>query len=146
MKGKINTRTCVKNKRTGNQENKLPLIHTTKNLFKSRKNTYNKRLATKIVPDWELKVVVSRTDCFWQEGVKKADLDCMTKEEISDNALIQFHPICIIKRRCQRPFNPVDLTVMRDQRKHTTYALLNDSIDFATCHIVINQPSEDFVR
>jgi len=52
----------VKNKRTGNQENVLPLIHTTKNLFKSRKNTYNKRLATKIVPDWELKVVVSRTE------------------------------------------------------------------------------------
>jgi len=49
----------VKNKRTGNQENILPLIHTTKNLFKSRKNTYNKRLATKTVPDWELKVVVS---------------------------------------------------------------------------------------
>ena len=49
----------MKNKRTGNQENILPLIHTTKNLFKSRKNTNNKRLATKIVPDWELKVVVS---------------------------------------------------------------------------------------
>jgi len=29
--------------------------------------TYNKRLATKVVADWELKVVVSRTepiDCF----------------------------------------------------------------------------------
>jgi len=30
------------------------------NLFKSKKTAYNKRLATKIVADWELKVVVSR--------------------------------------------------------------------------------------
>jgi len=29
-----------------------------KNLFKSKKTTYNKRLATEIVADWELKVVV----------------------------------------------------------------------------------------
>jgi len=35
------------------------------NLFKSKKTTYNKRLATKIVADWELKVVVSRTEPIW---------------------------------------------------------------------------------
>jgi len=33
-----------------------------KNLFKSRKTTYNKRLATKTVADWELQVVVSRAE------------------------------------------------------------------------------------
>ena len=35
-----------------------------KNLFKSKKTTqaYNKRLAAKIVADWELKVVVFRTE------------------------------------------------------------------------------------
>ena len=34
-----------------------------KNIFKSKKTTRNKRLATKIVADWwELKVVVSRTE------------------------------------------------------------------------------------
>jgi len=33
------------------------------NLFKSeKKTTYNKRLATKTVADWELKVVVSRAE------------------------------------------------------------------------------------
>jgi len=32
-----------------------------KNIFTSKKTTYNKRFATKIVADWELKVVVSRT-------------------------------------------------------------------------------------
>jgi len=54
-----------KNKKTGNQENiLLLLLHrpTTKNVFKSKKTTYCKRLATKIVADWELKVVVSRTE------------------------------------------------------------------------------------
>ena len=35
---------------------------TTKNLFKSNMTTYNKRLETKIVADWELNVVVSRTE------------------------------------------------------------------------------------
>ena len=33
-----------------------------KNLFKSKKTTYNKRLATKTVADWELQVVVSRAE------------------------------------------------------------------------------------
>jgi len=33
-----------------------------KNLFKSKKTTYNKRLATKIVADWEQKVVVPGTE------------------------------------------------------------------------------------
>ena len=33
-----------------------------KNLFKSKMTTYNKRLETKIVADWELNVVVSRTE------------------------------------------------------------------------------------
>jgi len=43
----------------------LLLLHTTKNLFKSKNTrgpTYNKRLETKIVADWELKVVVSRAE------------------------------------------------------------------------------------
>jgi len=31
-------------------------------LFKSKKTTYNKRLATKTVADWELQVVVSRAE------------------------------------------------------------------------------------
>jgi len=35
------------------------------NLFKSKKTTYNKRLATKIVADSELQVVVSRTEPIW---------------------------------------------------------------------------------
>jgi len=35
---------------------------TIKNLFKSKKTTYNKRLATKTVADWELKAVVSRAE------------------------------------------------------------------------------------
>ena len=33
-----------------------------KNLFKSKKTMYNERLVTKTVADWELKVVVSRTE------------------------------------------------------------------------------------
>ena len=33
-----------------------------KNLFKSKKTTSNKGLATKVVADWEQKVVVSRTE------------------------------------------------------------------------------------
>ena len=33
-----------------------------KNLFKWKKSTNNKRLAIKIVADWELKVVVCRMD------------------------------------------------------------------------------------
>ena len=33
-----------------------------KNLFKSKKTTCNKRLAAKIVADWELQVVVSRAE------------------------------------------------------------------------------------
>ena len=32
------------------------------NLFKSKKTTYNKRLAAKTVAVWELKVVVSRAE------------------------------------------------------------------------------------
>jgi len=40
---------------------RILLLHTNKNLMKSKKTTYYKRLATKIVADWELKVVVSRT-------------------------------------------------------------------------------------
>jgi len=35
-------------------------IRKTYDLFKSKKTIYNKRLATKSVADWELKVVVSR--------------------------------------------------------------------------------------
>ena len=37
-----------------------------KNLFQSKKTTYNKRLASKIeVADWELKVVVTGTEPIW---------------------------------------------------------------------------------
>ena len=39
----------------------LLLLHTTKMNLNKKKTTYNKRLATKIVAGWELKVVVSRT-------------------------------------------------------------------------------------
>jgi len=56
-KGKIITRTCIKIK-TGNQEN----IQKNNNIFKSKRTTYNKRRATKIVADWELKVVVPTTE------------------------------------------------------------------------------------
>jgi len=45
--------------KTDSQENILLLLHTTK---KSKKTVYNKRLATKIVADWELKVVVPGTE------------------------------------------------------------------------------------
>jgi len=38
------------------------LLLLIKNLFKSKKTAYNKRRATKIVADRELKVVVSRTE------------------------------------------------------------------------------------
>ena len=62
---------------TGNQENTLLLdLLLGLNLFKSKKTTYNKRLATKTVADWELKVVVSRAEPVritfdWREsGVK----------------------------------------------------------------------------
>jgi len=55
------TRTWVKNKKTGNEENIL-LLGILLNLFKSKKTTYNKRLATKTVADWELQVVVSRVE------------------------------------------------------------------------------------
>ena len=58
-KGKINTKTYIKNKRNW-QSGKH--TKTTKYLFKSKKTTSNKRLVTKIVADWELKVVVSRAE------------------------------------------------------------------------------------
>jgi len=59
-KGKINARTCVKNKKLAIR--KTATILGLLNLFrpKSKKTTYNKRLATKTVADWELKVVLSR--------------------------------------------------------------------------------------
>jgi len=64
-KSKINTRKRVKNKK------KLAMRKTyyyygyyiLLNLFKSKKTTYNKRLATKTVADWELQVVVSTCTC-----------------------------------------------------------------------------------
>jgi len=56
---KINTKTCIKNK---NWQSGKHTIKTIKNLFKQKKTTYNKRLATKIVADSELKVVDSRTE------------------------------------------------------------------------------------
>ena len=37
-------------------------VGTTKSPFKSKTTTYNKKLTTKIVADWALKVVVSRTE------------------------------------------------------------------------------------
>jgi len=47
---------------------KLPIKKTykkdNKNLFKS-KTTYNKRVASKIIADWELKVVVAGTEPIW---------------------------------------------------------------------------------
>jgi len=54
-------------KKTGNQENILLHLgllsyYILLNLFKSKKTTYNNRLATKTVADWKLKVVVSRAE------------------------------------------------------------------------------------
>jgi len=50
-------------KKTANQENILLLgLLILLNLFKSKKTTYNKRLVTKTVADWELQVVVSRAE------------------------------------------------------------------------------------
>jgi len=53
--------------KTGNQENILLHLgllsyYILLNLFKSKKTTYNNRLATKTVADWELQVVISRAE------------------------------------------------------------------------------------
>jgi len=53
--------------KTGNQENILLHLgllsyYILLNLFKSKKTTYNNRLANKTVADWELQVVISRAE------------------------------------------------------------------------------------
>ena len=62
----MNTRTYIKNKNWQSRKH----TKTIKNIFKSKKTTYNERLATKIVADWELKytaVPIERIAFDWRE-------------------------------------------------------------------------------
>ena len=69
---------------------RILLLHTNKNLMKSKKTTYYKRLATKIVADWELKVVDSRTEpCLQCDFSYNADARVWPSPRVVRIALIK---------------------------------------------------------